>query len=879
MPSSTNHARNVFKKTEQVNGLDVLIYFWDERDGPTFSGWWFGPKVGGDQVWAYNPENSTVPPQSGWRVPYDGPIDASFTVAQSTGGQSYDSYQSGQQQGWGQQQQQYGQQQGAWGQQDTYGQQAQQSQQPFDVQAYYRRQEEEQRREQEQKEQQRQQEAMRQQQAEQERYRQQQLELQRQQQEYEARKKQQEELIRKRAEEEQQRLEQHYTMVARRAIQRIRLATPETYDAMEREVEVVLAQELPKCGSQAPQVREEATKAIEQMRQRMEDIKLQRQKEEEKRLQEEQLRKDQEEKAKQLLVQLGELIDKAEKDIEKVKEARAPLGEIGSEKKDLEASELASAEKSVREVAVDAKASCKACTDFLVEQRPIIEQARFLLAETRQELVKVQMRLHVALKFLTSTLITAKAMHTKAAKKVAAAKHAAKIQDIFEKYDRDGDGLLSRQDIVAYAKGEFKFDMSDEAVEKSWCFLVTNGDAGIPLEKFQRLKVSVGIAREEAASEIRLRILEEKRKHFEARKKELQDKIDKVTESANEVEPEVAKAEGMVAPFKKPEFTAGAPAEVKEMIDKSRDQIEAARQEIETVRKDVGGLTNDVDQDMLDFVNEAVARLTFRLNMFGSRLDRAASELEQGQEMVNRQEVAIVAQDRSKVSKVVWDHLSSAKLSSDDLFKSLTKDDGGLRKDAFLAFFELCKSDISKESLEMLHKHLDEEGKGELSKEVFLRLSKLHFRVMQDCVVTDRRAVKDGKIVRRLEVDEVLQVLEGPVQDDAVSLMRLRGRAMKDGIEGWVTVKGNSGTVFLEPGGGVWKTKHEVAVHSTFEPDAEDCKTVHTLKEGSFVEVLEWDKKHEASGSIRVMVKAYGTNFSGWVTKGGDDGKSHFQLL
>ena len=28
----------------EVNGLDVMLYYWDERDGPDFCGWWFGPK-------------------------------------------------------------------------------------------------------------------------------------------------------------------------------------------------------------------------------------------------------------------------------------------------------------------------------------------------------------------------------------------------------------------------------------------------------------------------------------------------------------------------------------------------------------------------------------------------------------------------------------------------------------------------------------------------------------------------------------------------------------------------------------------------------------------------------------------------------------------
>jgi hypothetical protein len=52
-PAGANHGKPVFKK-DAAGGVSVLIYFWDDRDGPNFGGWWFGPKVGGDQVWAYN---------------------------------------------------------------------------------------------------------------------------------------------------------------------------------------------------------------------------------------------------------------------------------------------------------------------------------------------------------------------------------------------------------------------------------------------------------------------------------------------------------------------------------------------------------------------------------------------------------------------------------------------------------------------------------------------------------------------------------------------------------------------------------------------------------------------------------------------------------
>merc|ERR1719235_1766189 len=121
-PSAENHERVVYKKDTQVNGLDVMIYFWDERDGAGFCGWWFGPKVGGDQVWAYHPDKTQqMPPQGGWKVPYDGGVDPSFGIQYRP---------KSQQQGWGQQQQGgWGQQQGGWGQQQQHNQQAQQQRQ------------------------------------------------------------------------------------------------------------------------------------------------------------------------------------------------------------------------------------------------------------------------------------------------------------------------------------------------------------------------------------------------------------------------------------------------------------------------------------------------------------------------------------------------------------------------------------------------------------------------------------------------------------------------------------------------------------------------------------------------------------------------------
>ena len=79
-PTSSNHGKPVFKKEATPSSANALIYFWDERDGPSSNGWWIGPSVGGDQVWAYNCNPSPLPPIDGWRVVGHGQVNTALKV-------------------------------------------------------------------------------------------------------------------------------------------------------------------------------------------------------------------------------------------------------------------------------------------------------------------------------------------------------------------------------------------------------------------------------------------------------------------------------------------------------------------------------------------------------------------------------------------------------------------------------------------------------------------------------------------------------------------------------------------------------------------------------------------------------------------------------
>ena len=69
----SNHGKPVYKKKQEEvpdddDDLDVLIYFWDDRDGDENCGWWFSPSVGGEMVWAYHPSRKAFR-GPGWGCP------------------------------------------------------------------------------------------------------------------------------------------------------------------------------------------------------------------------------------------------------------------------------------------------------------------------------------------------------------------------------------------------------------------------------------------------------------------------------------------------------------------------------------------------------------------------------------------------------------------------------------------------------------------------------------------------------------------------------------------------------------------------------------------------------------------------------------------
>jgi len=170
-----------------------------------------------------------------------------------------------------------------------------------------------------------------------------------------------------------------------------------------------------------------------------------------------------------------------------------------------------------------------------------------------------------------------------------------------------------------------------------------------------------------------------------------------------------------------------------------------------------------------------------------------------------------------------------------------------------------------------LFTYLDEDDEGFLTKEKFIAYIRLYMKVMKETVLTDAVSIKESTVVRRLDKGERCEVIDGPVKEDQVGVVRMKIKMATDGLEGWVTPLGDQGTVFLEDTAMLMKVVKETILTPTFAIDT-SAKTKRKLKEGELVEIREMMTKEPESGLMRAKVRTRVDNLVGWATVVGNTG-------
>jgi len=159
-----------------------------------------------------------------------------------------------------------------------------------------------------------------------------------------------------------------------------------------------------------------------------------------------------------------------------------------------------------------------------------------------------------------------------------------------------------------------------------------------------------------------------------------------------------------------------------------------------------------------------------------------------------------------------------------------------------------------------------EDGEEKLGKQAFLRFMRLYYKVAKTTAISDGKSAKESSTIRKLVEGEVIQTLEGPVKDDSMDLLRIRGKVLSDGAEGWVSVAGNLGTTFLVEGGTSFKVVKETTLTECFEFDEVGTGTApKKLQKADILDVLDWPER-EKTGALRMRCRLRRDGSVGFAT-------------
>jgi len=764
-----------------------------------------------------------------------------------------------------------------------------------------------------------------------------------------------------------------------------------------------LQTELPETGAQQEILKAEADRVLEYAKQYVEQVREQQRKWEELRLQQQNKMEEQEKNARALLEELSQLVTLAEAASDSAHYTAAPLA--GDH--ELENVEVLRIAKAVEQAGKTAMSACSACADFLVQKRSVIEEAESIRTESTSTITALQPRIQAATRLATEALQRAKENKDRIARKVVSSKRAEKKAALFKQYDRDGDGVLNREEIRNYSKEEFGFDLPAENLDRICRQLCQGSRKGLAFGDFQLLKTAVGIAREEerGREQRKVRLEREAKEKEEAAKRQalvaerrsvLSKTSAELMKELGELEPKVQSAE-VDAELLANEAGQLKVEDLKQKAAVVDAAVEATKSTLKSVQERIQQLTNEVGElpELMEPMRQELTSLSSKADMQKLRLLKAQGMAQNAKQLALHKAFAEYEALRMEVAAKLRVCIEAKGGKADDLFGVIAGgDDGELTKEQIRKFLEEHHCEIEREKLDVLFPSrvdpnaeaevdadagaagkedkeskadnakateakseegkangtkegeaengkdgkTEKEGEGEkdskagesaekgdskvaakegddekkteesqkkadgsaeaekktekvseaaelpkkkkkglISKDDFMRVVRIFYKVVKEIVLSDNLLIEQSGQIRRMELGEVMEVYQGPMLDPSVGVYRIHGRALKDGIIGWVTVAGNQGITFLLPGGNLFKALRPTPLTEELK-DLEGLKTVRMLKEGDILEVSEWARTSaSALGVTRVRAKLQGENVVGWATTTDKDGTTYLE--
>jgi len=394
-------------------------------------------------------------------------------------------------------------------------------------------------------------------------------------------------------------------------------------------------------------------------------------------------------------------------------------------------------------------------------------------------------------------------------------------------------------------------------------------------DKFRSLHQRSFIARSEI-------LAREARAEEDARLKVIQDKKDAIKAILAEAEEALKVAEASST-----EAENKARPLIKDS-DTPADEIKAAASAVEETASSIEGQmatcaeklkqAKDACEETAElkgFDKTETTRLNAREAKIKARLTKIHAATKLAREKAVRKAFGEIDSKRAEAVTAIRAKMTEDGKSGAEFYDSIN---GGsvLNKEKFAEFMKgLPGMPVLAEGVsDKLFMHIAGEEATEIGKDRFLEMVRLYYKVVKATVLSEELSIK-SKTVRRLELGEVLEAMEAPKKEEAAGVERVRCHSVQDDADGWVTLAGNQGTAFLEPGGNFYSCVKETLL--TDGLSVSESKTVRRIAKGEVIQVLEFPKKDSTSDVKRIKGKAKLDGEVGWITVSSSTGTAFLE--
>eukprot|EP00439_Symbiodinium_sp_Y106_P041505 s1602_g5.t1 len=319
-----------------------------------------------------------------------------------------------------------------------------------------------------------------------------------------------------------------------------------------------------------------------------------------------------------------------------------------------------------------------------------------------------------------------------------------------------------------------------------------------------------------------------------------------------------------------------------EMCKQVKAVVESAEEELLIAKERAEELARGDASGILDDHRTESTRLLTRCGKPKSLIAAAKIALSQRERLVAVKRTAEVQELGKRARSALRAGSPKAQGTGTELLSGLGDPDGDpLDKDDVASFLRL---QLESTTDDLVMAWLDFVTKGSDNNDIITRediwtLIRICYKVVKSTVLTTDVSALDSTVLAKLEVNEVVELIgdEEPTMDEAADLHRVRVRRLRDGQEGWVTVRGNAGTVYLQLGGDRLSVAKETSLTESLSIGGQDA--LRQLRCGEILDIMGEETVDETTGLLRCRVRAQNDGKVGWATKVGNQGTIFLRQL